>query len=163
MPRKINWEYYQEIYDYLNDNHTYKETKEKFDISEMQISRIKKKMKDRNLLTKEINKIKPNDVEIESITEDLTKVTLKPKAKISTTPKTKGISLKELGYSTTPKTKIPTTPSYSIRRVIGVFDTLFNKAPKNSTKKEITKELIIELQLEYLKIKDRSSKLEREC
>lgn len=152
MPRKINWEFYAEVYDYLNDNHTYIQTKEKFNISEMQISRIKKKMKEKNLLTKEINKVKPNDVEIVDITEDLTKVTVKPKTKIS-----KGITLKNLGYSNIPKTESLTfedlfTPRITVRRIAGIFDMLFNKTIEATTKKGMLRELITELKIEEHKL-----------
>lgn len=42
MPRKIDWEYYKKVYDFLQ-NHTYKETADQFETSETQIARIKKR------------------------------------------------------------------------------------------------------------------------
>ena len=47
MPRKIDWNFYQKVFDYLK-THTYKQTAQFFNISEVQIARIKKKMIQRN-------------------------------------------------------------------------------------------------------------------
>lgn len=47
MPRKIDWEYYGQVYEYLK-KHTYKETAERFETSEAQIARIKKKWEKKN-------------------------------------------------------------------------------------------------------------------